>query len=882
MDRLEIITAANRDFRFLFDGQTLVIEDLLALKPGYHDIVAGLVKSGRLLIGPYYCQPDWKLSGGESLLRNILYGHKDVKKFNGQPGVGWLVDTFGHISQAPQLHRMFGIEAVYIWRGSPAMDPYFIWRGPDGSRIFTINLFGGYRNLYGVTHAPEIAPARLKAELKKLQAFYPTEDIPLFDGYDLEDNPEDPVRFFKNLPQDQLSDIHLKEATPGGFAQEMRLKLDNLPLISGELNSGKFGAIFPGTLSTRTYLKVMSRDCEYLLYQLCEPLGALAAIKGREYLTEQYEAWGRVLLQNSVHDCICGVSIDQVHEKMEFSYRQTFEAIQKDIHQSLAYILSNFAPGRYAVSTNPFQYEGWLIEKDCLTRIETNGIGVWETSERHPVISSGKIVEEFSWKNSHYEACVSSSGKVIVGEALLGSILVFQEHGDAYSGEAGLLLGELKPSGTLLLEQESDFHARLRIPLAAAWGDIQVSVNLLLTFDDTPVIRWEIEIDSQGTDFRVDIVFETAQAGEIYAGMPFDAVNRPRVDGDLLPSNLEKNLSEVLIGQRELGVTRTFPFHDFVAVSDGSRTAAVLAKGLHAYEAGENGRISIILRRSIQWLTKTNLPHRTGDAGPFFYVPDARCERLVKHELAVVFGSFRVEEPAFSALNAGYLNPPLIIENQGSGMLNHWEVFREYLPLSSMQVVRERILVRLFNPSSLPQLLSKAYLETDPACKPHTNLQVVNPKKIVTLALDQALLPVGINDNVIDEKSIDILNLPGWRVGSNKSEPEAAVIEQLEEHLRHLEGREEEVKAKLSNTSGQEHYILQHQLYIVQREMLETRLTLRLNEIKKSKHEEPERDYLYGQDEEVAQIGRELNQMRIKRRIYDYIVQLKDHDRRNP
>ncbi len=82
---------------------------------------------------PYYCQPDWQLTSGELLLRNLLYGQQDLAQFGGVMRTGWLVDTFGHISQNPQLHRLFGIDAVYVWRGVPRLEPYFQWQGADGS-----------------------------------------------------------------------------------------------------------------------------------------------------------------------------------------------------------------------------------------------------------------------------------------------------------------------------------------------------------------------------------------------------------------------------------------------------------------------------------------------------------------------------------------------------------------------------------------------------------------------------------------------------------------------------------------------------------------------------------------------------------------------------
>lgn len=154
IDKLEKLVAQNPDFCYLLDGQTLVIEDLLAVAPEYAERVAALVKQNQLLIGPYYCQPDWQISSGELLVRNLMNGRLDLQRLGAAMETGWLVDTFGHISQSPQLHRMFGLDAVFVWRGVPQLAPYFQWQGADGSDLLAVDLFGGYRNLYGVTHAP--------------------------------------------------------------------------------------------------------------------------------------------------------------------------------------------------------------------------------------------------------------------------------------------------------------------------------------------------------------------------------------------------------------------------------------------------------------------------------------------------------------------------------------------------------------------------------------------------------------------------------------------------------------------------------------------------------------------------------------------------------
>ncbi|RME81307.1 MAG: hypothetical protein D6775_13880, partial [Caldilineae bacterium] len=582
IDRLEQLVADNPSFQYLLDGQTLVIEDLLQTEPEYRGRVEKLVGNGNLLVGPYYCQPDWQMTCGEALVRNLLYGLRDAASLGAANGVGWLVDTFGHISQTPQIHRLFGIEAVYVWRGVPLLQPYFHWRSPDGSRVLAINLFGGYRNLYGVTHVPDVAVQRLEGEARRLRPYYPTPDIPLFDGYDLEDNPEDPGRFFRG--QTELpSDLHLIDSTPARFAG-FAATLHDLPALTGELNSGKYGATFPGVYSARTYLKVMAHDCEHVLYRLAEPIAALAALRGRPYPAERFERWSRALLQNSVHDCLCGVSIDLVHEKMEYTYRQVFDGLLEELREGLAHLLGDFASGLYAVSTNPFAYRGRLRAGGQLYTVETEGVGVWPVREGVEVVREEKPVADFRWQNDHYSAAVGADGTVQLGPARLGALRLRREQGDTYSEEPGEMLGWCRPH-QMVLEQHSRHHAVLRLACEGEFGDIRVAATVRLTFDDSPLIRWSIDLDSTGVDFRLEMIFETGQSGEILAGMPFDIVRRPVCDTDLLPRDLPPDLAAVLLGQREIGEVRTFPFHEFVAVADGRRTSAVLARGLHSYQA---------------------------------------------------------------------------------------------------------------------------------------------------------------------------------------------------------------------------------------------------------------------------------------------------------
>ena len=879
---LEQRAASSASYSFFLDGQTLAVEDLLQVAPGMEPLVRTLVENKRLTIGPYYCQLDWQLACGELLLRNLQYGLQDVKRFGGTVAAGWLVDTFGHISQAPQIHRLFGPEVVYVWRGVPELVPYFDWQAADGSQVLTINLFGGYRNLYGVTHAPEVAIRRLTAEVERLAPYYTTPDVPLFDGYDLEDNPEDPLDFYTHA-QRPGPEFELHEATPSSFASLIASKDLQLPVLSGELNSGKYGATFPGTFSARTYLKIMASDCHDLLYRLCEPLASLAFLRGQPYPVQRFEHLSRLLLQNGVHDCICGVSIDQVHEKMSQSYHSVFIELLEILQGSLGYLLQDFSPGEYAISTNPFAGESWLTADGSLLRMQTGGVGVWPVVEKIPIEVSPlepEISADFTWNNEYYEVLLQADGRLRIGDTALGELRVYAENGDTYSDERGDLLGIMLPVNAPRIIERSPHHTVLEFECAWRGESAWVSAHIRLIFDPSPLLRWQIDLDSGGANLDVEMRFADARKGEVWAGMPFDLVQRPKADTQLLPRQLSPELSSILLGQRELGEVRTFPFHDLVAISDQHGSSVIFARGLHTYRA-EAGALSLTLRRSVEWLTRADLECRVGDAGPFFYVPDARCERKVRHELAFAILPYPATSMTLQALNAAYQNSPLVVRFDGRGPSREWKFLQEDLPLSSLQVQEDGLLARFYNPTSQPARLTKAYPETDVWGRVQGESISIAPKKIATLRLDNPRQEVSEADNFVTPQ-FSLLNLPQWRVGPNHGAPQPAMLAHLEEKISGLDAQIAQVGHELAQLHGDSlaernsRLRLEHRQYALQRELCEYRLSLLLNQRKMEYGGNTPLEALYRVDPEVAEVGKELNRLRIKRRIYDYVVQALD------
>ncbi|MFW6184929.1 MAG: hypothetical protein ACOC8X_14110, partial [Chloroflexota bacterium] len=671
--------------------------------------------------------------------------------------------------------------------------------------------------------------------------------------------------------EDVGRDLALRETTPATFAREIAEKELALPTVGGELNSGKYGATFPGTFTARTYLKVMAYDCQRLLFDLAEPLAALACLRGRPYAAAQYERWGRELLQNAVHDCICGVSIDQVHEKMEDSYRRLHGAMWQDVQASLAAIASDFRAGDYAVSTNPFSTETWLTVGDELLQTRTEGVGLWPVAERLPAAFVSRPASSFRWRNEHYEVTLTRQGMVRCGERLLGTILISEEQGDTYSAQTGVRLGALRLTSPPRIVVESERHAVVHFRGVWRKEGAWVRADVWLRFDPSPLLRWTIELDSQGSDLRVDMVFETGGAGAVHAAMPFDVVRRPRIDTDLLPRELPEALASILLGQRELNRVAEFPMHGFVAAEDGEgRTMAILARGIHAYHSGEAGQIMLPLRRAVQWVTRAYLEDRVGDAGPFFYVPGARCERRLRHEIAVALGSFAPDSLALQRLSAAFHNPPLLVRVRGGGERQDWPVLQEDVPLSSLSLQGEALLARFYDPLSHSLPLSRTHSQVNVWGDAEGAVAAAPPHKIVTVALPYELPEEEDAPPVAD---VAALTPPSWRVGPDKARPQPAQMAQLERMIAALAAQLQRVRTEAAGATGAQKLRLQHRVYVLEREQLEYRLSLLLNRRKLAEESPPGHEYLYGLDAEIAELGQALNRLRIRRRIFDYVVQ---------
>ncbi len=360
MDRvLDDMAAERLKGPFVTDGQTIILDDYLEIRPERRGQIENYAKTGKLMLGPWYVMPDEWLVSGESLVRNLRMGREMARHFGATPSnAGYVCDTFGHIGQLPQILNGFGIRGAFLWRGlEPRKQAHVRWQGSDGSEVIGLR-FGraGYCDYtYDVRHSTEHhhafdeekAGADLDGFLQRESKRVSIPPILLLDGGDHLEYDDDYYRvlFAKKTSAEFPYDIQ-HSSLDAYLDDVLAHERDITDVVRGELRETAACApaqdsqwLIPGILSSRIWIKQQNAECQALLCQWAEPVAAFTALRLGVDNPDQYlqTAW-RWLLQNHPHDSICGCSIDEVHEDMRYRFAQCRRIAQGQTDESLRLI----------------------------------------------------------------------------------------------------------------------------------------------------------------------------------------------------------------------------------------------------------------------------------------------------------------------------------------------------------------------------------------------------------------------------------------------------------------------------------------------------------------------------------------------------------------
>ncbi len=324
MDRLLDIFDKRPDYKFTLDGQTVILQDYLDIRPQEEGRLRKHIQEGRLSVGPWYVLPDEKIPSAESHVRNLLIGRSIAEDFGKAAKIGYAPDAFGHISQMPQILQGFGIPSSFFMRGivTGQYHTEFIWQAPDGSEVTVYN--SGYGNAKQLGRGEEYGFDYLVERINAVAENTATNVIGLMAGHDFLE------------PKEEILDI-VNEAREKGYNIRMATveeMLNEVIKVNGlrDVHHGECPPpehnhrydFLPGVLSTRSYLKQENDEAARKLL-VTEQACAFASLLEHTYPADLLRQAWEYLIKCHPHDDICGCSKDVVHRDDMFRLEQVQE-----------------------------------------------------------------------------------------------------------------------------------------------------------------------------------------------------------------------------------------------------------------------------------------------------------------------------------------------------------------------------------------------------------------------------------------------------------------------------------------------------------------------------------------------------------------------------
>jgi alpha-mannosidase len=310
----------------------------------YGRIQAAIQRGQWEAVGGMWIESDCNVVGGESLVRQFLYGQRYFQQeFGTHSNVVWLPDVFGYSAAFPQIVKKAGLKyfmTIKIYWSQINKPPYqtFEWEGIDGTSLLT-----HYSPLgdYNASMTP--------TELRKNWTEYKQKNITDSNLYiyGRGDGGGGPTRAMLETAA-RLKDFpgmpKIKLSSGEEFFEDLERQVQgkpNLPRWVGEL----YLEYHRGTYTSQARNKKFNRQSEILL-QTAEQLSSLAGLlTGRRYPTpELAKAWELALL-NQFHDIIPGSSIREVYEDSDREYLTILGIASDTVQGALGAIARNIPEG---------------------------------------------------------------------------------------------------------------------------------------------------------------------------------------------------------------------------------------------------------------------------------------------------------------------------------------------------------------------------------------------------------------------------------------------------------------------------------------------------------------------------------------------------------
>lgn len=620
------------------------------------------VKTGNLeLQGKMWVEADTNVPGEESLVRQMLYGHKFwMEEFGKVPNFLWLPDVFGYSGNMPQIIKKSGMDKFMTIKLSWNLInkfPYnsFHWQGVDGTKV-----------LAHIAPEGEYNSSALPQKLNMIDQKYPEKEIApeALNIFGIGDGGGGPgvEHVERLLREESLYSLPKTEfGNVSSFFDKLSKYENKLPTYEGELYLENHQGCYTSAPNTKKYNHIMQeklRSFEIYLSQIG---------KYEKYSSLIQELWEETLLYH-FHDILPGSSIMRVYEESDIRYKYMIEKIDSIIDE-----LNNknkklyYNPNPYSsykiVKQNKSYFVYYMDKFSTSNKVEEfKNKGAYNSN----IITTNDYTIEFNKTHGYIDSIINNKTRKNILSGKGNKLLLYKDQGNGW--DIPEHYRKQTPKLIELVSQEIfDYNRFIEINNTYKYLNSK-TIEKVLIDKETSLIYFEHDTDFRDMHKMLRSQFELSyQADFAYFDIQFGEIKR-------------STKSDTLVDWAKYEL----PAQQWILQEKDNIGAAILTRGKHGFYVKDN-ILDVNLVRS------SNYPaHSLGigktDYG-YVFVPyendhySAKIDRLSR------------------IYNTHYFNVSSEIKNSLISVDN------EVIELSVIKLSEDKkgYIVRLYNPSNMPQ-----------------------------------------------------------------------------------------------------------------------------------------------------------------------------------
>lgn len=660
---------------FVLDGQLSILDDYVALHPEKLADIKLLIKEKRLFIGPWFTQTDAFFAHGESILRNLMVGVYESKKYGEYMEIGYLPDTFGFNAQIPVLMEQAGLDNIIFWRGlhlgKHVKSPYFKWSGLAGDvTIHAINMPHGYGTGMLLEPTHNYVDGRLDPAIDFIKKHSQTSEVLIPSGNDQLNIISDFANKIEGIKE--IGKHEYQMSTYQEFIAYVK-SLEDLETYQGEFREPVLARVHKTIGSSRMNIKLMSDQLEAKLLRRIEPLLVIAQKSGIQISTQLLINTWKKLLEGQAHDSLAGcvsdtVTADIMHRMKEAD--EISDSIENTIVKKIADSLKLSNQEILVFNTDPVPFTGFKTIQVVTPTKEigfASDLGATIVSEtyidaRQEVLeetpAGNRFIEEpgyyvlnvqiqVSLPALGYQVIAFSNEETKVAELIESSQLSIKNEAYQINFESGKL-NLLTSDGTVyndflsLTDEGNDGDTYDFSPLL---NDVEIPLNLdtakvyqspryqEMIISGKTAVPYDLD-ERLGTDFSGElglvlrvVLEQGSQLVRVTCEIDNQVLSHRLRAKINVPFQASENIASLPFGyiHRTPGVPENWqetysempidiePLESSVSITDNHHSVSLFTKGLKEYQQGENG-LALTLLATTSELGKPNLLYRPGRA----------------------------------------------------------------------------------------------------------------------------------------------------------------------------------------------------------------------------------------------------------------------------